>query len=297
VRPILRPGLQVLRRDVRTLQLGLDWPGIATISDSPALRAVLDAIDGFRDPTAVVLAAADTGPAADECRAALDALFDAGAVIDQAATVRTNLDEAAWAALWLLAGPDRDARDVAEARATCAVHVRGTGRVCDAVRRLLADVPLRVSEDPAAADVVLIATDHEPEREQADRAMSEGLPHLWVLVRELVGVLGPFVLPGKTACLRCVDATRTELDPAWPTLVESSTRRRGHVHACDPVLATLMATWAVHEVCVWASGLRPQSWDRTIEVPHGVGVVHRERYDPHPACGCGWSVWHDTMGA
>ncbi len=297
MRPILRPGLQVLRRDIRTLQFGLEWPGVATIADSPALRAVLDAIDGFRDPTGVVLAAADTGPSVDDCLAALDVLVDAGAVIDQAATARTDLDESAWAALWLLAGPDRDAREVAEARATCVVHVRGAGRLGDGVRRLLSDVPLAVTNDAARADVVILAADHEPDRDLADRALSEGLPHLWVVVRELVGVLGPFVVPGRTACLRCVDAARTDIDPAWPTLVESVSRRPGHVHACDPLLAALMATWAVHEVCVWASGLRPQSWDRTIEMPHGVGLVHSERYHPHPACGCGWSVWHDTMGA
>ena len=31
--------------------------------------------------------------------------------------------------------------------------------------------------------------------------------------------IGPFVVPGETACLRCVDAHCTDADPSWPLLV------------------------------------------------------------------------------
>ena len=37
-------------------------------------------------------------------------------------------------------------------------------------------------------------------------------------------VVGPFVVPGTTACLRCVDAHRTDADPAWPLLVAAVRR-------------------------------------------------------------------------
>ena len=153
------------------------------------------------------------------------------------------------------------------------------------------------SADLAGADVVVLAHDAEPERDSADTVMRTGLPHLWVGVRELVGVVGPFVSPGSSACLRCLDAARTDLDPAWPALVDSATRRRGRVPACDPVLAALMAAWAVQEVALWAGGQRVQTRDCTIEVPQGMGRVHTERYEPHPSCGCGWPIWQDTMGA
>jgi bacteriocin biosynthesis cyclodehydratase domain-containing protein len=296
VRPHLRPGLRVLRRDVRSVQLGLDWPGVVVLPDTPALRAVLTAIDGIRDVTAVVLTAA-AQPGVDEAasRGALDALIDCGAVIDLPHHLRGTLSEPAWASDWLLSGPERRATDLMAARSGHCVEVRGTGQVADRVRELADRFGLRI--DTAKADVVIVASDHEPSRDVSDQMMADGRPHLWALVRELVGVLGPFVEPGTTPCQRCVDRARTDRDPAWPTLVESSAVRRGQVHACDPLLATLVATWAVQEVLVWAADLRAQTWGRVIEIPLGLGTVETTPYLAHPACGCGWSSWQDTMGA
>ncbi|HEY7042815.1 MAG TPA: hypothetical protein VH419_04010 [Nocardioidaceae bacterium] len=296
MRPQLRPGLQVLRRDVHTLQLGLDWPGVVVLEDSPALQAVLRAIDGIRDVAAVVMTAArQAGVAESSCRAALEALIDCGAVVDQAQHLRGSVTEPAWAATWLLAGPAGGAPDLAAAKDAHALHVVGSGQVADGVRALAARHDVRLAG--SSADVLVVASDHEPSRDVSDRVMADGRPHLWAVVRELVGVLGPFVQPGDTACLRCVDRSRARHDPAWPTLVESAAGRPGHVHACDPVLASLIAIWAVQEVSVWMSGLRPQTLGRTIEVPVGVGVVEAEHHLAHPACGCGWSWSHDTMGA
>ena len=298
MRLTLRPGLQVLRRDVHHLQLGLDWPGLATITDSPALQAVLAAIDGLHDADAIVAKAAAARADADvaACRLALDALLECGAVVEEAKTRRDAMSESAWGALWLLAGPHGDARSVVRRRSACAVHVAGEGQVAAEVRRLLPSVPLRVTESGRAA-VVVLASDCEPEREASDAVMRSGQPHLWAAVRDLVGVVGPFVEPGRSACLRCVDAVRTDLDPAWPTLVDATTRHRGRVPACDPVLASLVAAWAVQEIVLWAGGQRLQTRDATIEVPQGLGRVHVERYEPHPSCGCGWPQWQDTMGA
>lgn len=295
MRPHLRPGLQVLRRDVRTLQLGLDWPGVVVLPDTAALQAVLAAVDGIRDVAAVVLTAAASGVDAVACSEALDTLIDCGAVVDEAHHLRGSATEPAWAASWLLAGPGGTASDLLAERSDHAIEVWGVGQVADGIRELVPRFGLTL--DSEAADLVVVASDHEPSRELSDRAMADGRPHLWVVVRELVGVLGPFVSPGTTACLRCVDRSRTDVDPAWPTLVESAAVPRGHVHACDPVLATLLATWAVQEVSVWASGLQPQTWGRTVELPLGIGLVSVVRYHAHPACGCGWPVWHDTMGA
>lgn len=296
MRPHLRPGLQVLRRDVRTVQLGLDWPGATVLPDSPALRAVLAAADGLRDTTAVVLtAAAEPDVDLAEATAALDALIDCGALVDLPHHLRGQASEPAWASDWLLAGPRGAAPELSTARASHAVEVWGRGQVADGVRHLATRFGLRAESTPA--DLVVIASDHEPARSWSDQAMADGRPHLWVTVRELVGVLGPFVDPGASPCLRCVDRARGELDPCWPTLVESAALPRLHIHACDPLLATLLATWAVQEMATWASGLSPHTTGRVLEIPLGVGGVESVRYHAHPACGCGWPVWQDTMGA
>ncbi len=296
MRPQLRPGLQVLRRDLHTVQLGLDWPGVAVLADSPALQAVLGTIDGIRDVTAVVLTAARrAGVDVDDAQAALDTLIDAGAVVDHPHHLRGSLSEPAWAATWLLVGPHGRAADVVAARSGHAIDVWGEGQVADGIRGLLPRVGL--VHDPGNADLVVVASDQEPTRSLSDDVMADGRPHLWALVRELVGVVGPFVQPGTTACLRCVDRTRAHHDPAWPTLVESASIPRGHVHACDPLLATLVATWAAMELSLWAGDLQPQTWGRTIEIPLGVGHITLDRTDADPACGCGWPLWQDTMGA
>ena len=143
----------------------------------------------------------------------------------------------------------------------------------------------------------MLASDCEPDRETADQIMRDGEAHVWVFTREVVGVVGPFVVPGRSGCLRCVDLARSELDPAWLTLLASAAAHPVAAPACDPLLAVLVGAWAAQEVAVWASGLRPQTWDCVSEVPQGIGAVGTESFGLHPRCGCGWPVWHDTMGA
>lgn len=297
MRPTFRPGLQILRRDLRTLQLGLDWPGVTTLEETPALRAVLAAIDGFRDAAGVALAASDTGVRLDDCQQALEILVECGAVVDQRASSWPGVSASAWSALWLLATPGQDASDLLRRRVSFRVRILGRGTVASATRGLLDQAQLNQAADAESADLVIVAADDEHHRGDADQPMREALPHLWVGVRDLVGVVGPFVVPGTTACIRCVDSARAELDPSWLVLVESADVRRLEAPACDPLLAHLVAAWAVQEAATWASGLRPQTWDRVIEVPLGFGVVQSETFLLHPRCGCGWPTWQDTMGA
>src|SRR5690242_12295738 len=105
MRPMLRPGLHVLRRDLRTLQLGLEWPGVAALPDGESVRAVLAAVDGFRDIGGVVLAAAAQGVSAERARLAIEVLVGAGALVDQSVGKPDGVDDTDWAAMWLLAGP------------------------------------------------------------------------------------------------------------------------------------------------------------------------------------------------
>ncbi len=297
MRPLLRPGLQILRRDLRTLQLGLDWPGVCTLLDTPALQAVLGSIDGFRDLSGVIMAAASRGVEVHEARSALEVLIDCGAVVDQASCWRGERSESSWAALWLLAGPGRAAEDLVADRALRRVGIVGDGQVADQVHTLLSVAQLTIVESAATADVVVLASDSEPLRDSGDEALRDNVAHLWVHTRDVVGVVGPFVLPGITGCLRCADRTRAETDPAWLTLVESAAVRRLAAPACDPLLAALVGAWAAQEVAVWASGLRPQTLDSLIEVPQGFGDIDKQSFGLHPHCGCGWPAWRDTMGA
>jgi bacteriocin biosynthesis cyclodehydratase domain-containing protein len=297
VRPILRPGVRLVRRDRRAWQFGLDWPGASVIADSPAVQAVLESLDGFRDYDAVVMAAAARGVDAALCHQTLAALVERGLVTDGNRTRPADVSEPAWTAWSLLAGRSEDASDVDQRRRGVSVSVDGSGMVADQIRRLLPGARVGVAADGAAASLLVVAADGEPSRSSADAAQHAGLPHLWVSIRDCVGLVGPLVLPGETACLRCADAARREIDPAWPTLVDSVTRARPVVAAVDDPLATAVAALAVHEIAVWASGLGPQTLNGIVELPYGFGPVQRVALEQHPQCGCGWPTWQDTMGA
>jgi hypothetical protein len=294
VRPIIRPGLQIIRRDLHTLQVGLAWPGLTWLPASPALQAVLAAIDGFRDLTGVVLAAASAGHPVDACAAALDRLIDIGAVVDRSATRRPDCREQVWAALWLLAGPDSTADDVLALRRTCRVHVYGDGPVAEIVRDLLPRSHVAITDNTAEATLLVLTDTHDPERSRSDEAMRSGLPHVWTYLRDLVGVVGPFVIPGTSSCLRCVDSIHHELDPAW---VFPRSTPPPPAPPIDPVFAAVVAAWAAQDVVTWASGYPPRTLDAVIEIPYVAGPVERRTRPPHPQCGCGWSTRHDTMGA
>lgn len=289
--------MHVLRRDARTLQLGLEWPGVAAVHGSTSVRAVLDAVDGFRDVPGVVLAAAATGVDIDDVQEALEALLDAGALVDEAIVKPRTIPEATWAALWLLAGPRDTARTVLRRRQATSVHVLGSGYVAGILTSLLKQEQLPLTPDVGEAQVVVVAADQELSRDVTDDAMRSGAPFLCVSLRELVGLVGPFVVPGRTACMRCVDLSRADLDACWRTIVQTANATPPATAACPPSLAAITAGYAAQEIALFASGALPVSCDHVVEIPHGLGEVQTVGYPPHPQCGCGWQIGHETMSA
>jgi bacteriocin biosynthesis cyclodehydratase domain-containing protein len=294
VRPVIRPGVRILRRDLHTVQVGQAWPGVVLLTDSPALRAVLAAIDGYRDSAAVVLTAGSVTRDTDACAAALDLLIDTGAVVDGAHVAHPPGAAATWGALWLVAGPTATAADVLAMRQACRVHVSGDGGVADAVRQLLPKAHVSLATGSDDATLLVLVDAREPDRARSDQAMRSGLPHVWGYLRDLVGVLGPFVVPGKSACLRCVDLARRELDPTWPMMLAPT---RSVDPPEDPVLAALVGAAVAQEVVAWASGYHPRAWDAVVEIPYSGSAVEHQAHPPHPQCGCGWAGAPDTMGA
>ena len=82
MRPILRPGLQLLRRDDHAVQIGHPADNAAIIEDCPELRAVVRALDGVRRIPEVIEAAVATGVETGTAEATLGALIDLGLIAD-----------------------------------------------------------------------------------------------------------------------------------------------------------------------------------------------------------------------
>ena len=100
--------------------------------------------------------------------------------------------------------------------------------------------------------------------------------------------LGPFVVPGATACLRCVDAHRGEADPRRGLVLEQAaslpalTRDR-----VDPALHALALAWAARDVVTFVEGGRPATWSATVRVDAGLRLAPQE-WLRHSHCGCSW---------
>lgn len=143
----------------------------------------------------------------------------------------------------------------------------------------LADVP----------DLAVLAPVGEPDDGDASALVRAGVPHLLVGVRETTAVVGPLVLPGRSACLRCQDLTRSERDPAWPALAAQLRGlrfgRRGE--ACDATLAVAAAGHAALQSLAFLDGdPSPACVGGSLELTLPDWRWRRRSWPVQPGCGC-----------
>ena len=126
---------------------------------------------------------------------------------------------------------------------------------------------------------------------EAHELMRAGVPHLYVGVLEHLGVVGPLVVPGATACGRCASLARQDEDPDWPRLLaqlDGPGPGRARTPACDGALATAVAGLAALHTELYLDGVVPPTVDGWCEISAADGMARRLRLRPDPACGCLW---------
>jgi bacteriocin biosynthesis cyclodehydratase domain-containing protein len=119
--------------------------------------------------------------------------------------------------------------------------------------------------------------------------MRDRVPHLAVSADEAIGVVGPLVIPGRTACLRCLDLTRAERDPAWPLILAQLEGREPNPCACDAPLAAAVAAQAAAQVLAFidrAVAADPVA-NGTLELVLPGWQWRRRTWPRHPGCSCG----------
>lgn len=249
----LRPGTRVCDRGAGLVQVGLYPDQRLVLPGHDDVRRVLTLLQHGVDPERL--------PAGQ--RSVCDRLAQAGLV--------APIDEPAVLARL---------REAARVRVDAAEPLRAT------VARLLAAVGLPEAARGAAETVrLIVVTGGEAQRGLVDRAMQADLPHL--LVTAVAGRVrvGPCVVPGLTACLRCVDEHLTDRDPRHPLLVEQHLDPRA-----DDVAAAadvhLALAWAVRDLVALVEGGQPSTWSATAEV-RAAGTT-TQRWRRHPRCGCAW---------
>ncbi|MEP6814370.1 MAG: hypothetical protein ABI873_02325 [Marmoricola sp.] len=258
-RPVLLPGLHVLRRGPDTVQIGLDPRRAVVLPTTDAVRRTLD-----------VLAVA--GPADQADADVLGWLVQLGLVVEQRPPEAADDTS----------GPRVEVLEFGAARLPAvADRLRAAGLVPDVA---------------GPADLGMLVGVGEPARQLLDPWVRRGLTHLVVRISEGVATIGPFVVPGRTACLRCVDAHHAESDPRWPLLVAQQAaqtargRPDGTPEPVDLALAQLAVAWAVRDLVSHAEGRHPATWSATLRMPPHLAETESVSWLRHPECGCSWNT-------
>ncbi|MFD3992304.1 TOMM precursor leader peptide-binding protein [Streptomyces sp. NPDC058548] len=127
-----------------------------------------------------------------------------------------------------------------------------------------------------------------PDPLPAQRWVTTGTPHLYAGVLEATGVVGPLVLPGGTACARCLQEERTDREQDWPRLLAQWRSGARHpLPACDLGLATAVAGLAAAHALAFLDGDLPASTGTRWETSLPLLEWRAERLRPHPTCPCG----------
>ncbi len=320
MRPALKPGLIPVWRDRDTLQIGIDPRRAVALTGMAGIAWLITLLDGSREREQVIQAAADRGIPAQTAERVLALLAAAGAVDDfPAGTLRvlpqperTRL--AAELATVSLAHRDGDggARTLARRKAA-QVSIDGGGRAGTIIVRLLttsgigqvtlADPPAPGPPPPGTPqsstrppgptpprtplpDLAILTG--RPTPELRDCLMRERVPHLAVSASEAIGVVGPLVIPGLTACLRCLDLARADRDPAWPLILAQLSGRQPDPVGCDAPLATAVAAQAAFQALalIDRAGSADAVTNGTLELVLPGWQWRRRTWPPHPRCSC-----------
>lgn len=159
-----------------------------------------------------------------------------------------------------------------------------------AAARVLRDVAPAVRTGAPAGtrpDVMVLVEHGAADAIRARVLMSAAVVHLSVVVREADVVVGPLVLPGSSACLRCLDLHRTDADEHWPAVAAQLVSA---AHAHDPgeetVLAAIAGALAAGQVLAQLDGTAPRTRGAALEIALPDAVPRVRDWPVHPTCGC-----------
>lgn len=265
---------------------------------------VVGLLDGSRDRAQVIAAASERGIPAQLTERVLTLLGAGGALDDFPAgtyralprQLRTRLAPELAAASLAHGDGDGGARILARRRAAY-VTIYGGGRLRPGMADLLTASGIGEVASAEATELartpgirpdlaVLLGT---PVPELGASLMRDRIPHLAASAGEAIGVVGPLVLPGKSACLRCLDLTRVARDPAWPLILAQLQGRQPDPLACDAPLAAAVAAQAAAQALAFIDrrGAPGAVLNGTLELVLPAWQWRRRTWQPHRDCTCG----------
>lgn len=166
----------------------------------------------------------------------------------------------------------------------------GAGRAAGAARAVHRVAPETRTDDDARRRPTVAVLVGWPDPAVTAALLRARVPHLMARADEAIGVVGPFVLPGRSACLRCVDLGKTDRDPGWPRILAqaSACGLTPATRACDTVLAASTAALAAAQALTYIDRVgAPGAVNGTLELVLPGWQWQRRAWSPHPACSCG----------
>jgi len=251
----LDPAHPVLWRDARSVQVGLR-PALVVLDDPSRWQLLL-------------LEALESGIPAGRI-AGVASAFGAGP--DEAAAFVAALGPA----LREVAAP----REISLVTSDRVPHEAVLG-VFDGLRDAGFRAVRRTAVEAASGGVaILLGRDVVPPH-LAHQVMSADLPHIPIALEARRAAVGPFVLPGTTACLSCLWEHEKSRDPAWP-MIATQLASRGAIAEPSRTLGAIAAS-LVFRV---AAAVDERS-ARTRSVAVSLDGRNRWRsHRPHEACLC-----------
>lgn len=288
----LDPAVAILPRRDGTVQLGWNPETSVVVTPPPgaepgSILEILRLLATGHSRPHIVCHAMTLGLSANRMSAMLGELQDSGLLVH--GTTRPRL-------------PDAQVPDVSTGPvAIRTVHVVGRGPISDALAAGLSRSSVTVSRSsltptryPHSAvrswtyDVVVLADDLVADPRLVTDLVRRRTPHLQVRLRDGKGIVGPFVVPGRTSCLRCADLTRCDFEPEWPHLSAQLLGTVGQASSAT-VLATAAFAFAQLENLIdRVDPALPETADCTMELNFATTgtTVHKRPWTKHPHCDC-----------
>ncbi|GGD28212.1 hypothetical protein [Nocardioides daphniae] len=248
----LRRGVPVLPRGDGLLLVGTDPEHHVLLPDTPSVARLLVQLRVGIPPA---------GTRADDAATAtvLAALTHAGLLVDA--------EEQAF---------------LADARRATKVVVHSPGPWRSIVEECVRAAGLGVTT--GAGDVTWVVAAGAPNWELHDALVGQDDPVLFTTVHPSRVCLGPFVLPGTTACLRCLAAQSHDVRPPRTAAREPVDLPED----LEPLLLRQALLRAVGDLTAWAEGRRPTTWSATSWMDGSATPGPVRTWEHHPHCGCGW---------
>ena len=165
----------------------------------------------------------------------------------------------------------------------------------DAVgRAILASTPsvrTAPSHRQRPPDLAVIAPVEQEPGELIAEFTAASIPYLLVRTGEDEVVVGPLVLPGRTACAHCAEEQLAESEPRWSRAFapSGSAPPNGHVPPRDTALSLLAAAYAVVHALAFLDGPDPAVLGSVLRFSAADPTARRIPVTAHRNCGCGAS--------